>query len=532
MIWRPLLIAGAVLFLYSSVLGRLMEQWWSDENYSHGLLVPFVIGFILWSEFDNLKKSATRPEVLLGSVIVFFSALLLLTATLGAELFTQRLSLVILLAGTVVYFFGRRILAKLAVPFALLLLAIPIPQIIFNKISFPLQLLATRAANWGIQLFGIDSARQGNVIELVPRGESKPAFLEVVEACSGIRSLMMLITLGLILRYFTRVRHQVAGNGVRFYKDPEFWRTVTVLLSAVPIALVTNALRVFATGLATYYYGQQVTESAWHDAFGWGSYFIALLLLIGVNSVIVKAGRAPRIRGNDGFTSRLSDLPRAPISNAQVVALFIAMLVVGVMVNWFERRAELQVARQSLSEFPIRLDEYMRFGNDTRFDAPTESILRASDYVMRDYLEVLRDTNRLRIFNLYIGYYASQRTGSTYHSPRNCLPGSGWELSDGGLVEMTGPNGETFTANRYTVRHADESFVMLYWYQGRGRTAASEYVDKLYTIVDSLRSGRSDGSMVRVMTRVEPGETEDDAVNAAKRFSASVVEQLPRFVPQ
>ena len=139
-LWIPIAIASALAFLYANVFVKLGRDWWTDENYSHVLLVPFVIGFVIWSEFDEFKKAAAKPAIWIGGCVVFAAILMLAGGSLGAELFTQRMSLVLISVGIVVYFFGVKILQMLAVPLALLFLSIPIPQIIFNKIAFPLQI--------------------------------------------------------------------------------------------------------------------------------------------------------------------------------------------------------------------------------------------------------------------------------------------------------------------------------------------------------------------------------------------------------
>ncbi len=275
------MIGCALAFLYANVLAKLGRDWWTDENYSHGLLVPFVIGFIIWMESDDLQKIPKTPKFLLGGGVILFAILMLLGGSLGAELFTQRVSFVLMLGGIILYFFGARILQFLVVPFALLLLAIPIPQIIFNKIAFPLQIYASQIAVWGIRLFEIPTVRKGNVFEILPSGATQVIALEVVEACSGIRSLMTLVTLALILAYFTRTKRVLADNGwFGFLKNQDFWRAVILMLSAIPIAVLTNAARVTATGVLTYYYGKQATEGILHDALGWLVYIAALGLLI------------------------------------------------------------------------------------------------------------------------------------------------------------------------------------------------------------------------------------------------------------
>ena len=143
------------------------NHWWTDENYSHGLLIPFVIGYFIWFRFESLKSVVTGPAVWLGGTLMLIAVGMLLAGTLGAELFIQRVSLVVFVTGVVVYFFGMTLMRALSVPFLLFLLAIPIPQIIFNKIAFPLQIYASQFAVWGIRVFGVPTVRKGNVIEII-----------------------------------------------------------------------------------------------------------------------------------------------------------------------------------------------------------------------------------------------------------------------------------------------------------------------------------------------------------------------------
>jgi exosortase len=283
-IWKPVLLGLVLAFLYAGVLSKLGRDWWTDENYSHGLLVPFVIAFIVWLEFEDFRKIAIRPNLWLGGGAILLALLLLLGGSLGAELFTQRVSLVLMLGGIVVYFFGTRILRLLGVPLVLLLLSIPIPQILFNKIAFPLQIYASQIAVWGIRLFEIPTVRKGNVFEILPRGATQVIALEVVEACSGIRSLMTLMTLALILAYFTRAKREIDERGwFDLVRNFDFWRALILMFSAIPIAVLTNAARVTTTGVLTYYYGRQATEGRLHDALGWLVYVVALGLLILLN---------------------------------------------------------------------------------------------------------------------------------------------------------------------------------------------------------------------------------------------------------
>ncbi len=544
--WQPLIIALSLLFLYAGVLVRLGKNWWTDENYSHGLLVPFVIGFIIWMEFDELKKVRQVASVWLGGSIVVGAFLMFLAGTLSAELFTQRVSFFLMLIGVIVYFFGTKIIRLLVVPFVLLLLAIPIPQVIFNKIAFPLQIWASQAAVWGIRLVDVPTVRKGNVIEILPNGATQIIALEVVEACSGIRSLMTLMTLALILAYFTRVKRELAANGwLDFLKNYDVWRAVILMLSAIPIAVLTNAARVTATGVLTYYYGKQATESTLHEILGWSVYVVALGLLFGVNLLLKKFqisnfkfqteieaaemnseieidGRKDEQKNDNQETGKIATFHFLPLP---VIALIILLFTGGIFINWFERRGEAETARKPLAELPQTLGDWRQKGDEMRFGEQTESVLRVTDYTQREYL--LPDN---RSGNLYVGYYASQRSGATYHSPQNCLPGAGWTMREPQTIEIKTPHGKVFTANRYRVENGVYDAIMIYWYQGRGRTEANEYRDKINTIWDSVTRRRTDGALVRVMTSV--GNDEQHASKDAIDLSAQLADQLDEFVPQ
>ena len=287
--WRAFAIVLAILFTYAAVLVKLSRDWWVDENYSHGLLIPFIIGYILWLQRDKFATEPARPSVLLGGLAVAFSLFALWTGVAGAELYTQRMSLVLLIAGTVVYFGGLGFLRLILVPLGLLILAIPIPAIIFNKIAFPLQLFASRCAVWSMSVIGIPVLRQGNVIELKPLNSFDTKKLEVVEACSGIRSLMTLMTLAVVFAYFTHPRSD-ESNGPRgrlgFLSSYGFWRSTILILSAVPIAILTNASRVSGTGILSHYYGTGVADGFFHTFSGWAIYIVAFLLLFAVGWVL------------------------------------------------------------------------------------------------------------------------------------------------------------------------------------------------------------------------------------------------------
>lgn len=205
-------------------------------------------------------------------------------------------------------------------------------------------------------------------------------------------------------------------------------------------------------------------------------------------------------------------------------ALLVAILAVGVVVNAWAYLGEAHVNRKELKDFPKQIGDWNQLKSDTVLDDATLSVLRASDYLLRDY----RGPDG-QVANFYVGYYASQREGASYHSPLNCLPGSGWTLSEPGKVAIPMPNGSSFIANKYIIENGDYRSLMIYWYQGRGRAVASEYWGKVYTVIDSVRLRRSDGAMVRVT--VPLGTSEEVALKAATDLSSRTAVALGEFVP-
>ena len=211
-------------------------------------------------------------------------------------------------------------------------------------------------------------------------------------------------------------------------------------------------------------------------------------------------------------------------SSLRFGVLLVLILLVGAVVNAWSYLGEAHVERKGLKDFPQTIGAWQRTGTDQILDDETLKVLKASDYLLRDFRKPLG-----RVANLYVGYYATQRTGATYHSPLNCLPGSGWTLSEPGKATVGLPDGSSFVANKYVIENGENRSLMIYWYQGRGRNVASEYWGKVYTVFDSVRLRRSDGAMVRVTVPIRGSIA--DAESSAIEFAAAASAVLPEFVP-
>jgi exosortase len=260
-----LLLAGLAL-VYWRVMQKLVYDWANDDNYSHGFLIIPMALYLAWERRERLQSLALQPSGF-GLVVFGGSILVLLAGLLGSELFLSRISMVGALTGILLFLFGWAHLRVLAFPLAFLLLMIPLPAIIFNQITFPLQLVASRAGEVAIAAAGIPVLREGNVIVLAH------TTLEVAEACSGIRSLITLVTLGLVYGYFA---------------DARLWVRSALVVSAIPIAILANAARVAGTGMAAQWWGTAAAEGFFHEFSGWIVFVVAFAMMIVVQTLIAR----------------------------------------------------------------------------------------------------------------------------------------------------------------------------------------------------------------------------------------------------
>jgi exosortase len=256
--WLPYgIVAILLVVLYYRVAVKLVYDWYTIPDYSHGFLVPFFAAFLVWDK-RKVLKSIPIKQTWSGIVLIVFAIMVLILGVYGVELFTARISFLLLLTGLIATFFGWAMVRELRFPLLVLVLAIPFPAILFNRITFPLQLLASRIASDILPLLGVPTLHEGNVIEL-------PVMkLEVAEACSGIRSLMSLFTLAVFYGYFLE----------RTTK-----RRVILALASIPIAVTANVARIVGTGLCVQYWDPDKALGFFHEFSGWVMFVVSLACL-------------------------------------------------------------------------------------------------------------------------------------------------------------------------------------------------------------------------------------------------------------
>jgi exosortase len=260
------LLAVSFGLLYRHVFAKLVHDWWNDDNYSHGFLIIPIALYLAWERRRAFADAPQRLSIL-GLVVVVGSIAVLLAGILGSELFLTRISILGTVTGSVLFLFGWQRLRVLAFPLAFLVLMIPLPAIIFNEIAFPLQLVASRVGEFALASVDIPVLREGNVLILANTS------LEVAEACSGIRSLVSLLTLGIVFGYFADRRGWVRG---------------LIALSAIPIAVITNGARVAGTGIAAHRFGPGAAEGFLHEFSGWVVFVMAFAMIIALQWLLVR----------------------------------------------------------------------------------------------------------------------------------------------------------------------------------------------------------------------------------------------------
>jgi exosortase D (VPLPA-CTERM-specific) len=439
--WRSLALVAALLALYLPVLERLVAQWWNDSNYSHGFLIPFFVAFVVWERRERLRRIAPQPSWI-GLAVLAASVALLFVGLLGAELFITRISFLGAILGILLFLRGWPLVRALWFPLGAMLLMIPLPAIIYNQIVFPLQLLASRVAAAGLNGFHlVPVLRQGNVL-ILPNTQ-----LEVAEACSGIRSLMSMFALGLVYGYYAETRG---------------WARVLLCIAILPIAVLSNAARVMFAGVSAQYWGESSVEGLPHLISGVVLFVVATLALIGFHSLMKvffgEGQSAPEVplpaAGEPGPSFRMNP-PR--------LAAAILLLVGAAAATHTLSHNQSVPLRQPLQNVPLQIDSWQ--GRDL---PPLENDVLAIGG-MDDYLNRVYTQDPQHFLSLYVGYYRSQATGDSIHSPKNCLPGNGWQEASAGEVDLSMPDGSKRAVNRYVIEQGGEREVVLYWYQAHGR---------------------------------------------------------------
>jgi exosortase D (VPLPA-CTERM-specific) len=507
---QVLLIVSGLAVAYRSVVPQLVESWSYDENYSHGYLIVPIAAYLAWERRHRFMSVPSRATNW-GLLVIAGSLLVLATGVLGIDLFLTRVSLIGAVAGIVLFFFGWQRLRVMAFPLAFLILMVPLPAIVFNQISFPLQLVASQFGEMLVRAAGIDVTRDGNVIVL------ENITLQVAEACSGIRSLVSLLTLGLV---FANVA------------DARMWMRMAIAASTVPTAIVANGFRIAGTAVASHHYGAKAAEGFFHDFSGWLLFGVAVAgVLLLHRTLLLFAPDRTQAHGVVASAPRSADASSGTQSAGILgAATVFSLLIAGSVLIARAETIDRIPARRPLAALPAAMGDWRGYDDPPLAD-DVETLLNADDLLMRTYF-----APDGRAAGLYIGYWETQRRGDAVHSPLICLPGAGWQPLSKRLVGIDADASEKTPAtqvNRYVIQRGSERLLVLYWYQAHGRIVANEYARKFYLVADAVRMRRSDSAIVRIITPIASADpaAEARAERAASDFARRVLRDLDAYIP-
>jgi exosortase D (VPLPA-CTERM-specific) len=507
-IWGLLAAAALGLGLaFRPALAGLYATWMSREEYSFGILVPFIAAFLLWQRRDRL--AATRFEPSWAGVGVLAAGLVLgAVAHVATATNLAQYAFVVSLAGVAFAAAGRHAFAVVAAPLAMLAFMLPLPELLLGELSRVLQLFSSQLGVWLIRLAGVSVYLEGNVIDL---GTMK---LQVVEACSGLRYLLPLLTLGCITAFFFRA---------------QLWQRALLVASTVPITLLMNSARIALIGVTVEHFGRAAAEGLLHDFEGWAVFmtcmavlFAEMWLFAGLSGRRLREVFAVDLPGPAPYGAELR-LRTVPSSLVAAVALLVGAALTQLLMPAPESVAP---PRREFSLFPLELGAWR--GRTERMNPLHLEILKLDDYLLANYVN-----GSAPGVNLYMAYYAVQRHGLAAHSPSECLPADGWEMQRFERHVVPGvrvADGE-LEVNRVVIQKGTARQLVYYWFQQRERSLRSEYAVKAWLFWDLLTRQRSDGALVRLITPLPAGEQAGNADRRLAEFAAKVMKRLPSHVP-
>jgi len=508
--WFVLLVAGSVPIFWIGLVSLL--QAWSTAEYSHGPLIPVISLYLFLREMRRLPPPDPNPTDRWPGILVILLALVL--AVLGnltriPDIVTY--AMILWIGGVVLTVFGWQRGMKHQLGVVHLIFMLPLPQILYWKMTIFLQGISSEIGVWFISMAGIPVFLEGNVIDL------GVYMLQVAEACSGLRYLFPILSFSYLFAIL--------------YRGP-MWHKVLLLVMAAPLTVLMNSFRIGVIGVLVNSYGIEHAEGFLHFFEGWVIFLscIAILFLTAVLLQRLTDDPKPLSEAIDLDTTGFAGIvARLPGIRSSAVLMAGALLTLAVSVAWSARGSAevVELDRQPFLLFPRQIGQWS--GSTETLDPEIEEVLGATDYLNATF----RSSAGQASVNMFVAYYHSQTEGEGIHSPEVCLPVGGWEIFslEPYEIDMGNTPYGTFEVNRAVIQKGLSKQLVYYWFEARGKRMTSDVSAKVSVLVDSLTIGRTDGALVRYVTPIGNRETEADADARLKGFISDSLGKLPRFVP-
>jgi exosortase D (VPLPA-CTERM-specific) len=508
--WLAVATLGAAAFF--SYGGEALVEAWSKPEYSHGPLIP-VLSLLLF--LRQLKEVPVRTGEIPGrwpGVAVMAAAVLFgLLGNLARIPDVTAYAIIVWVWGVLLTSFGWRVGLLLWPPVLHLVYMLPLPDTFYYKLSTWLQLVSSEIGVQFLRWLDVSVYLEGNIIDL---GVYK---LHVAEACSGLRYLFPILSFSYIFAVL--------------YRGP-MWHKAVLLLSAAPITILMNSVRIAIAGVLVNVWGPEWVEGFTHFFEGWVIFIACVMILFGLAWALLflRRDRLSLVDALDLDTSGLgAQAARIRLVQPSRALVTGALMMVAVAVAWelAPARATAAPDREPFALFPARLEDW-RAGPPERLDAGVERALGADDYHQVDLVSPDWGVP----VGLFMAWYADQTQGGV-HSPEVCLPGSGWEIAWLERTDVAADIGHpgAFHLNRAIIQKGQTRMMVYYWFEQRGRKVAWDMAAKFHLLMDGIATGQTDGAMLRLTTPIAPGESDADAEARLQDALAAVVPPLPRFIP-
>jgi exosortase D (VPLPA-CTERM-specific) len=488
----------------------LMEKWWEAmPEYNHGYLIPVVAAYLLLLCADKYRKLI--PERAWSGLIVFiFGLMLLILGELSAVYTIIQYGFLVALTGLVIVAIGWKATLIVWTPIAYLFFMIPLPDFIYKNLSAELQLMSSEFGVAFLRAVGVSVYLEGNVIDL---GVFQ---LQVAEACSGLRYLFPLMSFGFLCACLFKGK---------------LWQKLFIFFSSIPITIFMNSFRIGMIGLLVDNYGISMARGFLHDFEGWFIFMACVGILMLEMSIFAFFSKGKLADLFEVEVPPLTDfLVFLPANRPSPIwaALILSILGVSFATLSFQDRDEFIPEVEPLNTFPLQVNDWK--GKEDAIEQVYLDQLKLDDYFIGRYAR----PDDKALTELYVAYYASQRKGSSVHSPRACLPGGGWQIVEFDQHTLTdvGPGTSRLDFNRVVISMGGDSQLVYYWFQQRDRILTNEYLVKWYIFWDALTQNRTDGSLIRLVTTVSEGDDMEAADARLQTFIREFDPTLSYFLPR
>lgn len=485
---------------------------WSTAEYSHGPLIPCISLYLMLRELRRAPPpDPDARDWRRGATLILFG---LGVAVMGNLMLVSDIvayGFIFWVGGVMLCIFGWQRGRTHWKPVLHLIFMLPLPQVIYWKLAVFLQLVSSQIGVWFVGLVGIPVFLEGNIIDL---GVYK---LQVAEACSGLRYLFPILSFSYLFAIL--------------YRGP-FWHKAVLLLSAAPLTVLMNSVRIGIIGMLVNSYGIEQAEGFLHFFEGWSIFLLCVLILFGMAIGLQRFSPDPKTLAETidldfaGFGTIFARIFAIRPAAGLIAAV---LLTIGVSTAWLASPSieRTYMPRDEFVLFPRGIGDWRGF--TTPLDPDIEKVLAADDYLNASYRsEAERD-----YVSLFVAYYRDQAAGAGIHSPEICLPVGGWEVFSMApfAIDMSAAGYGQFDLVRAVIQKGTHQQLVYYWFEERGARLTNDLVAKASVLKDAVLTGRTDGALVRFVTPIYGGETDDQADARLQRFMQESLPMLPRFVP-